>query len=108
VIVIDLLGFSLATDGAQTALLPNELVDLVGANPIPPTEVIVARTTVTFLDESPISRVVARLAITVVSGPAAFVARKLRDRFDTTTGCARETKRRWELGSHDMALSPSS
>jgi len=31
VIVIDLLGFPLAADGTQTALLPNELVDLLRA-----------------------------------------------------------------------------
>jgi hypothetical protein len=91
VIVIDLLGFSLAADGTQTALLPNEFVNLVGTYPVAPTEVIVARATVAFLDKSTVSRVVARLARTVVSGLAAFVARKLRDRFGTPTGCACET-----------------
>jgi hypothetical protein len=108
VIVVDLFGRSRAADGAQAALLPNELVNLVSANPIAPAEVIVARATVAFLDESPVSRVVAWLAITVVTGLAAFVARKLRDWFGVTTGCACEAERRWGLGSHDMALSPSS
>ena len=90
VIVIDLFGLPLAAHGAQAALLPNELVDLVGSHPVAPTEVIVPRAAMTFLDESAVARVVARLAITVVSRAASFVPRKLRDRFGVTTGCARE------------------
>jgi len=41
VIVIDLLGFPAAADGTQTALAPNEFVDLVSANPVAPHQVIV-------------------------------------------------------------------
>jgi hypothetical protein len=42
VIVIDLLGFPLAADGAQTALLSNKFVDLVGAYAITPFQMVVA------------------------------------------------------------------
>jgi hypothetical protein len=42
VIVIDLLGFPLAADDTQTALLPDEFVDFVRPNPIAPFQMVVA------------------------------------------------------------------
>jgi hypothetical protein len=102
-IVIDVLGLSLAADGAQTALPSDELADLIRANPIAATEVIVPRVAMAFLHEPSVARVVARLAITVVSRTVSFVPRKLNDRLGATTGCAREVRRGWEFGSHDMA-----
>jgi hypothetical protein len=45
VVVVDLFGLPLATDGAQSALLPNELVHLVGAYAITVLQMIVTLTT---------------------------------------------------------------
>jgi hypothetical protein len=90
VIVIDVLGFPRGAKGAYPALPPNELVDLVGANPLASTKVVVARAAVALPDEVPVARVMAKLAIAVVTGTASFVAGKLGDRLGPPTSCACE------------------
>jgi hypothetical protein len=80
VIVIDLLGFS--SDGAQSTLLPNELIDLVGAYAVAPHQVVVAFTSPIVASQRLTTLLgMTWFAVAVVAGLGVLVPREIRWRF---------------------------
>jgi hypothetical protein len=82
VIVIDLFGFSLAANGAQTALSPNELIDLCGADTVPLYQVVVTGTAPVVASQGLATLPgVTRFAVSVETRLGASVSRELSREF---------------------------
>jgi hypothetical protein len=85
VAVIDVLGVWSAADGADAALLRDELRNLISADPVALEEVVVTAPAVKALSRLLSSGVVTRLAIGVVAVLRAAVSREVLERLPLTT-----------------------